>query len=85
MHAEDLFIYKSSDGQTVKAVSKCLPDTNIKSPLALIIESIYAVDGSTFMVAPKKKEILLEFYLVRKEKANCFNALLSSINIVSKE
>jgi hypothetical protein len=85
MHAKDLFIYKSSHRQTIKAVSECLPDTNVKPPLALIIKPIYTVDGSTFMVAPKKEEVLLVFDLVCKEEAYCLYALFATINIVPQE
>lgn len=83
MHAKDLLVYKSGNRQTVKAVSKYFPDTNIKPPLALIIEPIYTIDGCAFMVAPEKKEVLSVFDLVCKEKANCLYALLTTINIVA--
>jgi hypothetical protein len=83
MHAKDLLIYKSGNWQTVKAVRKYLPNSNIKPPLALIIEPIYTIDGCTFMVSPEKKEVLSVFDLVRKEKAYRLYALLTTINIVT--
>ena len=67
MHAKDLLIYQSSDRKAIKAISKCLPEANIKLPLTLIIETIYTIDGCTLMVAPEKKEILLVFDLVGEE------------------
>lgn len=82
MHAKDLFIYESSNRQTIKALGKCLPHTNIKPPLALIIETVYSVDRSTFMVAPKEKEVLLILDLVCQKQAYSLYALLTTINVV---
>ena len=51
MHCEDLLINYGSNGEAVEAIRKSLPQLNVISPLALIIKPIYAVDGSTFVVA----------------------------------
>ena len=83
MHAKNFLINKRSSGQTIEAVSKCLPKADIIPPLALVIKSIYTVDGSTLMVSSEKKEVFPVFDLVCKEKAYGFNALLTTVNIIS--
>nr|DAD19056.1 TPA_asm: hypothetical protein HUJ06_020519 [Nelumbo nucifera] len=85
MHAQDLLINKSSHWQAVEAICKSLPEADIIPSLAFIIEPINTVDGSTFMVAPKKKKVLWIFDFVCKEKANGLYALLTTVNIVSQE
>ncbi|GJX38950.1 hypothetical protein Tco_0252253 [Tanacetum coccineum] len=64
MHAKNLLIDKSGNRQVVEAVSKCLPETNIEPSLAFIIEPIYPIDRSTFMVSPEKKEAFLVLNLL---------------------
>lgn len=85
MHAKDLLIDKSSHWQAIEAVTKHLPEADIKPPLALVIEPIYTIDGGTLMVASEKKEVLLVFYLVCKKKANCLYALLTTVYIVPQK
>lgn len=85
MHAQDLVINKCSHREAVKTVSKNLPETNIKPPLAFIKESIDSVDRGTFMVSPKEKEVLRVLNLVSKEKAYRFNTLFATINIVTQK
>ncbi len=50
--------------EAVEAVSEYLPQTNAVSPLALIIEPVDSVHRGTFMVPPKKEEVLRIFDLV---------------------
>lgn len=82
MHTEYLFINQRSHRKAVEAVCKYSPKFNIKSSFTLIVKAIYAVYGSTFMVASEKEEVFRVFYFVREEKAYCFEALLSAIYII---
>ena len=65
MHAEDFVIDESSDGHAVEDVPEFLPDTDGVSALALVIESVDAVDLATLVIASKQEEVLLELDLVR--------------------
>lgn len=51
MHTEDFFINNGCNGQAVKAISECLPQFNVVSSLAFIIETVYTVDGGALVVA----------------------------------
>lgn len=50
MAAEDLLIHNGCNGQAVEAVSERLPQFDVVSSLAFIIEAINAVDAGTLMV-----------------------------------
>lgn len=85
MHAEYLIIDECSNREAVEAVGEYLPQSDTVSPLALIVEPVDSVNRGAFMVAPKKKNVqgILDF--VCKQEAYCLKAVLSSVNIVSKE
>lgn len=51
MHREDLLINNGRDRQAVEAVRKCLPQFDVVTTLALIIETIDTVDGSALVVS----------------------------------
>lgn len=85
MHANYLLVNKSSNWEVVKTICEHFPQSNIVSPLALIIKTIYPVDGSTFMVTPKEEEVLWVPNLICKQQTYTFYALLTTINIVPKE
>ena len=53
--------------------------------LTLIVETINSIDTCTFMVTTENEEILGVLDLVRKEKADRFQRLLSTIDIVPEE
>lgn len=72
MHCEDLLIDDSCNWQAVEAVGECLPELNVVSALALIIEAVDAVDGSTLVVASEDEEVFGVFDLVCEEQADSF-------------
>lgn len=51
MHTENFFIDDRSNRQTVETVSEGLPQLDVVSPFALIIEAIDSVNRCTLMVA----------------------------------
>lgn len=83
MHCENLLVNDRCDRQTVEAVCECLPQLDIIPSLTLVVESVYAVDGSAFMVTTQDKEILRIFYLVCKKKTNSLQRLFASVDIVT--
>lgn len=85
MHAQYLIVNKSCHREAVETIGEYLPELDIVSPFTLIVESINAVHRCTFVVASQEEEVLWVLDFVREEKANCFQALLSAINIISQE
>lgn len=85
MHCEDLLIDDCSNGQAVEAVSKCLPQLDVVSTLALVVEAVDAIDTGTLVVASQDEEVLGVFDLVCQEQANGLERLLASIDVVAKE
>jgi hypothetical protein len=44
VHGENLLVDDCSNGQAVEAIGKCLPELDVVSPLAFVVESIDAID-----------------------------------------
>jgi hypothetical protein len=70
VHGEDLFVNDGGNRQAVEAIRKGLPQLDVVSPLALVIEAIDSVDGCTLVVAAKDEKVLGIFDLVCQEQAN---------------
>lgn len=85
VHGEDLLINDSRDRQTVEAVRKCLPQFDVITTLALVIETVDTVDGSALMVSTQDEEVLGVFDLVCQQKANGLERLLATVHVVTKE
>lgn len=85
MHGEDLFIDDRSDWQTVEAIRKGLPQLDVVSPFAFIVEAVNTVDASTFVVSSQDEEILWIFDLVGQKQADGLEGLFATIHVVSEE
>ena len=83
MHGEDLLIDDGSDGQAVEAVGERLPQLDIVSALALVVEAVYAVDGGALVVAAQNEEVLGVLDLVGEQQADGLERLLSSVDVVA--
>ena len=70
VHAEDLLIDEGCNREAIEAVSEGLPELDVVSSLALIIEAIDSVDGGTLMVAPQEEEVLGVLDLVGEEETH---------------
>jgi hypothetical protein len=70
VHGEDLLVNDSGNGQAVEAVGEGLPELDVVSPFALIVETVDAVDGSALVVPAKDEEILGVLDLVREQQAD---------------
>ena len=64
MHGEDLLIDDSCDGKAVEAVCEGLPQLNVVSSFALIVEAVDTVDGGTLVVSTQNEEVLRVFDLI---------------------
>lgn len=67
MHGEDLLVNNGRDRQAVEAVGESLPQLDVVSSLALIVETIDTVDGGTFVVTTQDEKVLRVLDLVGKE------------------
>jgi hypothetical protein len=65
VHAQDLFIYNSSDWQAVEAISESLPELDIISSFAFIVEAVDSIDGGTLVISSQDEEVLWILYLIR--------------------
>jgi hypothetical protein len=72
VHGEDLFVNDGCDRQAIEAIGECFPQLDVVPSLALIIESIDAVDGGTLVVTAQDEEILGVLDLVCQKKADRF-------------
>jgi hypothetical protein len=85
VHCEDLLVDDSGDRQAVEAVGEGLPQLNVVPSLALVVETVDAVDGGALVVAAKDKEVLGVFDLVREEQADGLERLLATVYVVAEE
>jgi hypothetical protein len=85
VHGEDLFIDDGCNRQAVEAISERLPELDVVSPLALVIETVDAVDRRTLVVAAEDEEVFRVLDLVCQQQADGLQRLLSAINVVSEE
>lgn len=85
VHGENLLVDDRRNRQTVEAVGERLPELDVVSSLALVVESIDTVDRGTLVVAAQNEEILRILDLVCQEQTNGFERLLATIHVVTKE
>lgn len=85
VHREDLLVNDGCDGQAVEAVRKCLPQFDVVTTLAFVVETIDTVDGGALVVSAQDKEVLGVFDLVCQQQANGLERLLATVHVVTKE
>ena len=85
MHAEDLVVYRGSNGETVEALSENLPELYGVPSLALVVEAVNAVDGGAFVVASEEEEVLRVLHLVGEEEADGLQTLFAAVDVVTEE
>lgn len=85
MHGENLLVNDSSNGKAVEAVGESLPELDVVSALALVVETVDTVDGGALVVSTQNEEVLGVLDLVGKEKANGLKRLLATVDVVTKE
>jgi len=85
VHGEDLLVNDGSNGQAVEAVGESLPQLDVVSSLALIVETVDAVDRGTLVVAAEDEEVLGVLDLVGKKQTDGLERLLATINVITEE
>lgn len=85
VRAEDFLIDDTSAGEAVEAVCESLPQLNAETALALVIETVDAVNGRTLVVATENEEVFRILDLVGEQDADRLEGLLATVNVVTKE
>jgi hypothetical protein len=67
VHGEDLLIDDCRNGQAVEAIGEGLPELDVISSLTLVVETVNAVDGSTFVISTENEKILRVLDLVGQQ------------------
>ena len=70
MHGEDLLINDCGDWQAIEAVRKSLPQLDIVTSLAFIVESVDAVDRGTLVIATQNEKVLWILDLIGEKQAD---------------
>lgn len=66
MTAEYFLINNRSNGQAVETVGERLPEFNIVSAFAFIVESVYPIDTGALVITTQQEKILWVLDLVRQ-------------------
>jgi hypothetical protein len=85
VHGEDLLVNDGRDWQAVETVSESLPQFDVVSSLALVVEAVDSVDRGALVIATEDEEILRVFDLVCKQETNGLERLLTTVYIVAEE
>jgi hypothetical protein len=85
VHGEDLLVNDGGNGKAVEAVGEGLPQLDVVSSLALIVETVDAVDRGTLVVTAEDEEVLGVLDLVGEEQANGLERLLATVDVVTEE
>jgi hypothetical protein len=85
VHGEDLLVNNGGNGKAVEAVGEGLPQLDVVSSLALIVETVDAVDRGTLVVTAEDEEVLGVLDLVGEEQADGLERLLATIDVVTEE
>jgi hypothetical protein len=85
VHGEDLLVDDSGDGKAVEAVGESLPELDVVTTLALIVEAVNTVDRSALVVATEDEEVLRVLDLVSQQEADGLERLLATVDVVTKE
>jgi hypothetical protein len=85
MHADDLLIYDGADRHAIEAIYEGFPYLYIIPRFTLLKETVYFSNWGWLMITSQQIHVTFVFYFKGKEQANGFDALPSSINVVTKE
>lgn len=72
MHAQDFLINNGSYGQTVETISESLPQLNIVSSLALVVETINSVNGGALVITSEQEKVLWVLDFIGEQQTDGF-------------
>lgn len=86
MRAEDGTLHDCSQRQIIEKVRQHFPDIRILVlPRTLIKEPIILGNGPRFMVSSQDGQSFFVSYLQAEKQADCFDGIISTVDIVSQE
>jgi hypothetical protein len=85
VHGENLLINDGGNGETVEAVGECLPELDVVTALALIVETVDTVDRGALVVATQNEEVFGVLDLVSEQEADSLERLLATVDVVTEE
>lgn len=85
MHGENLLVDDGGNRKAVEAVGEGLPELDVVPSLALIVETVYTVDGSALVVAAQDEKVFRVLDLVRQQQADGFEGLLAAVDVIAEE
>lgn len=85
MHGENLLINDGCNGQAVEAICERLPQLDVVSSFALIVEPIDTVDRGALVIPAQNKEVLGVLDLVCQKEADGLERLLTTVDVVAEE
>jgi hypothetical protein len=85
MHGENLLVNDGGDWQAIEAVCEGLPQLDIIPSLALIVETINAVNRGTLVVTSKDEKVFWVLNLICEKETNSLERLFASIYIISQK
>lgn len=85
MHAEDLGCDNGGNRDGVEDVDKCLPDLDVATTLAFVIEAVDARNVRTLVVAAEEEKVLWVAQLVAKEEEEGLERLLAAVHVIAEE
>ena len=85
MHAQYPVIDNSCSRKLVECETELLPNLDIVSTFNFIVETVHSVDLLTFVIASEHKEIFWEFDFIAHHETNCFDTLLSSVDVITNK
>jgi hypothetical protein len=85
VHGENLLVDNGSNRQAIEAVRKCLPELDVVTTLAFVVETVDTVDRRALVVAAQDEEVLGVLDLVCEEQADGLQGLLAAIYIITEE
>ena len=85
MHAKDLVVDERGNGHAVEDVLEFLPDADGIAALALVVETVDAIDLAAFVISAQQEKVLLELDLVGQEQNDGLQGVLAAVNVVAEE
>ena len=85
VHAHDFVRDDGADGHGVEAIAKDAPELYGVAPLALVEETVDAIQGRALVVSAEQKKILRIRDLVAEQQGNGLDTLLGPVDIIAHE
>jgi hypothetical protein len=83
VHGKDLLVDNGRNGEAVEAVGECLPELDVVTALALVVEAVDTVDRSALVVAAEDEKVLGVLDLVCEQETDGLERLLATVDIVA--